>query len=159
RADGLPARRAPRRAASVPDRLPPMLFLAALVHGILIGGITFNPLAGAESGAISLEVTIVAEPERSLEQDDDAAYLAQATQEGAGNTLLEVRPGALPDTDAPFENRGEAQGNSLTDTQAAEAAADQLLATSAEQASSTPDLPREDPEQRQQTALALEKGV
>ena len=26
-----------------PDRLPAMLFLAALIHGILIIGVTFNP--------------------------------------------------------------------------------------------------------------------
>jgi hypothetical protein len=29
-------------SAPVQDRLPPMLFLAALIHGILIIGITFN---------------------------------------------------------------------------------------------------------------------
>ncbi|MCI0518050.1 MAG: hypothetical protein L0Y45_09485, partial [Woeseiaceae bacterium] len=38
-----------------PDRLPPMLFLAALVHGILIIGITFNAVLGDEfRDAISL---------------------------------------------------------------------------------------------------------
>ena len=30
----------------LPDRLPPMLFLAALIHGILIIGITFNAMIG-----------------------------------------------------------------------------------------------------------------
>ncbi len=40
----------------LPDRLPPMLFLAALVHGILIIGITFNTeLATQFADAISLE--------------------------------------------------------------------------------------------------------
>ncbi|MDH3441562.1 MAG: hypothetical protein OEM63_12465, partial [Gammaproteobacteria bacterium] len=43
-----------------PDRLPPMLFLAALIHGILIIGVTFNAVLGDEfREAISLEVTIV----------------------------------------------------------------------------------------------------
>ena len=32
----------------VPDRLPPMLFLAALIHGILIIGVTFNAVLGDE---------------------------------------------------------------------------------------------------------------
>ena len=41
-----------------PDRLPAMLFLAALFHGILIIGVTFNPyLLEDFSDAISLEVT------------------------------------------------------------------------------------------------------
>ncbi|HSM31540.1 MAG TPA: hypothetical protein VK854_12650, partial [Woeseiaceae bacterium] len=45
-----------------PDRLPAMLFLAALLHGILIIGVTFNPAMLEDfSDAISLEVTIVAD--------------------------------------------------------------------------------------------------
>lgn len=70
-----------------PDRLPPMLFLAALVHGILILGITFNAVIGdAFSEAISLEVTIVADPEHNVLDPERADYLAQASQEGAGAT-------------------------------------------------------------------------
>ncbi|HZD51468.1 MAG TPA: energy transducer TonB [Woeseiaceae bacterium] len=141
------------------DRLPPMLFLAALIHGILIIGITFNPIVGGESEAISLEVTIVAEPERAIERPEDAAYLAQASQEGAGNTLLDVRPGALPETDAPIDNPGEAAGDSLATTQAAADAADQLVTTVSEAERATPNLPREQPEDREQTARALEAGV
>jgi protein TonB len=147
------------RPAAAPDRLPPMLFLAALIYGLFILGVTFNPLADAESGAISLEVTIIAEPERSLARNDDAAYLAQATQEGAGNTLLEVRPGALPDASAPVDNPGEATGNAFVDARAAEASADELLTTAAEQALASPDVPREEARPREQTALAMERGV
>ena len=33
-------------AGEKPDRLPPMLFLSALVHGVLIIGITFNAVIG-----------------------------------------------------------------------------------------------------------------
>ena len=52
-------------AAVVPDRLPAMLFLAALIHGILIIGITFNPYVLDQfADAISLEVTIVADPDQ-----------------------------------------------------------------------------------------------
>src|SRR3989337_2650192 len=75
-----------REEKKKPDRLPPMLFLAALVHGILIIGITFNAMMGDEyADAISLEVTILADPERSSATPDDADYLAQASQEGGGN--------------------------------------------------------------------------
>ena len=79
----------------VPDRLPPMLFLAALIHGILIIGITFNAALGGEaSDAISLEVTIVADPDQEIDQPEKAEYLAQASQQGGGNTQEQVRPSA-----------------------------------------------------------------
>ena len=62
----------------VPDRLPAMLFLAALVHGILIIGVTFNAaLTDPFADAISLEVTIVADPDQQIDRPDEAAYLAQ----------------------------------------------------------------------------------
>ena len=52
-----------------PDRLPAMLFLAALVHGILIIGITFNPyILDDLSDAISLEVSIVADPDQQIDR-------------------------------------------------------------------------------------------
>ena len=48
-----------------------MLFLAALVHGILIIGITFNPeLTNPFADAISLEVTIVADPDQQIDRPD-----------------------------------------------------------------------------------------
>src|SRR5690606_8671818 len=90
-----------------PDRLRPMLFLAALIHGILIVGVTFNALAHDERGAISLEVTVSAEPERSLSRHDDAAYLPHATHAGAGTTTLGARACAPP---APDHARGRGGG-------------------------------------------------
>ena len=141
-----------------PDRLPPMLFLAALIHGILIIGITFNPMAGRDADAISLDVTIVADPERTA-ANEDADYLAQASQDGQGNTLLDVKPGALPESDLPFENPGQVTGDSLEETQAAAEAADQVLTSRSEQALEVPDRPREQPEAEAQAALAVEAGV
>ena len=83
------------QAVARPDRLPSMLFLAALVHGILIIGITFKAVLGDEfRDAISLEVTIVADPDRRIEAPEEASYLAQASQQGAGNTQEATRPSA-----------------------------------------------------------------
>jgi periplasmic protein TonB len=142
-----------------PDRLPPMLFLAALVHGILIIGVTFNSIGGGENvDAISLDVTIVADPEQGA-APDDADYLAQASQEGQGNTLLDVRPGALPQSLVPIDNAGQPDGDSLEVSQAAERAADELLTSRADQDVAVADLPRRDPEPEEQTAIALEAGV
>src|SRR6056297_1810296 len=77
---------------ATPDRLPPMLFLAALFHAVLILGITFEavPLGGNE--ATTLEVTIVADSNQHIEPSDDADYIAQANQRGSGNTTEQVRP-------------------------------------------------------------------
>ena len=89
------------------DRLPPMLFLAALIHGILIIGVTFNAVLGDEfSDVISLEVTIVADPEKSYVDVEQAEYLAQASQQGDGNTTESVRPSAPLQSNAPIDNVG-----------------------------------------------------
>ena len=62
-----------RLADPQPDRLPAMLFLAALLHGILIIGVTFNPaMLDDFSDAISLEVTIVADPDQDIDRPDRA---------------------------------------------------------------------------------------
>ena len=70
-------------APTAPDRLPAMLFLAALIHGILIIGITFNvALTPPFDDAISLEVTIVADPQQRNDKPYDAANIAQTSQRG-----------------------------------------------------------------------------
>ncbi|HWM27161.1 MAG TPA: TonB family protein [Woeseiaceae bacterium] len=148
------------RERKKPDRLPPMLFLAALVHGILIIGVTFNAMLGSgASDTISLEVTIVADPGRSIAEPEDADYLAQANQEGSGNTLLHVRPGALPASNVPFDNAGDADGTSLDHAQAEQESADQVLSTASDTDTVVADLPREEPMPEESTALALEAGA
>jgi protein TonB len=149
-----------REEKKKPDRLPPMLFLAALVHGILIIGITFNAMMGKDyADAISLEVTILADPDRSNALPDDADYLAQASQEGGGNTLLQVRPGALAESNVPVDNAGEADGNNLDPSQTHDLAADQLLTTSRETDTAVTDRPRVEPKPDEAIALALEAGA
>ena len=81
---------------ATPDRLPPMLFLAALFHVVVILGITFEAVPAGSSEATTLEVTIVADSNQHIEPDEDADYLAQANQRGGGNTSEQVRPGARP---------------------------------------------------------------
>ncbi|MFQ5982236.1 MAG: energy transducer TonB [Woeseiaceae bacterium] len=144
----------------VPDRLPPMLFLAALIHGILIIGITFNAVLGSEaSDAISLEVTIVADPDQEIDRPEEAEYLAQASQEGGGNTVEQVRPGAPLQSSTPIDNIGTETGDSLTESSRLEEVADQLLTTRTEQRLIVPDEPRDDPSLDESTAIALESGV
>ena len=143
-----------------PDRLPPMLFLAALIHGILIIGITFNAvIVHPFREAISLEVTIVADPDKSYESPEEAAYLAQASQKGAGNTNDTARPAAPLKSNMPLDNPGDVNGNSLLDANTHDRVSDQLVSTRSRQAQQVADNPRDEPRPERSTAIALESGV
>ena len=144
----------------LPDRLPPMLFLAALIHGILIIGITFNAVIDdAFSEAISLDVTIVADPEQNVLVAEQADYIAQANQEGIGNTRDRAHPGALAESVVPINNPGDESGKSLEESTILDKSADQVLTTRAEHDLKTMDKPREDPTPDASTAFRMEAGV
>jgi protein TonB len=144
----------------VPDRLPPMLFLAALVHGILIIGITFNAVLGDQfTEAISLEVTIVADPEKSWVDVEKAQYLAQANQLGDGNTKELARASAPMQSSVPIDNAGTDEGTSLQESTTQTDSADQLISTHTDQDIQVADSPREEPTPDESTAVALEAGI
>lgn len=146
-------------APETPDRLPAMLFLAALIHGILIIGITFNAeLFDNFADAISLEVTIVADPDQRIDRPDEAEYLAQASQQGGGNTFEKVRATAPLQSVSPIDNLGEENARSLVDSKAHEQSADQLVTTQGEQELQVADDLREQPRPEEATAVALESG-
>jgi protein TonB len=146
-------------APAVPDRLPAMLFLAALIHGILIIGITFNPyLIDDFADAISLEVTIVADPDQHIDRPDEAQYLAQASQLGGGNTTAEVRPSAPLESASPISNLGDENGDTLLDSTAHELSADQVLTTQNDRELQVTDQLRDEPQPENSTAIALEFG-
>jgi protein TonB len=143
-----------------PDRLPPMLFLAALIHGILIIGITFNAIVGdAFSEAISLEVTIVADPEANVLEPESADYLAQASQEGSGTTSEQARPGALAESAVPVNNAGDEYGDAAEEATFLDEVGDQVLTTQAAHNRAVLDQPREDPSPDESTAALLVAGV
>jgi periplasmic protein TonB len=141
------------------DRLPAMLFLAALIHGVLIMGIAFNPaLSETYADAISLEVTIVADPDQDIDRPDEASYLAQASQQGGGNTTEQVRPAATPESQSPIDNPGLEDGLAFVDETRHDRVADELVATTREQELRLPQDPRRDPSPDASTARALERG-
>ena len=143
-----------------PDRLPPMLFLAALVHGILIIGITFNAIIGDYfSEAVSLEVTIVADPEKSFDRLDDAMYLAQASKEGSGNTEDQARPAAPLESRVPVDNPGLEDGDALATSTAQDRPSDELLSTRSAQELAVYNDPRAENSQRTTRAMAMEAGA
>jgi protein TonB len=149
-----------RLVAKAPtDRLPAMLFLAALIHGVLIMGIAFNPaLSETYADAISLEVTIVADPDQDIDRPDQASYLAQASQQGGGNTTEQVRPAATPESQSPIDNPGLEDGLAFVDETRHDRVADELVATTREQERRLPQDPRRDPSPDASTARALERG-
>src|SRR5690348_3924919 len=78
--------------APVWDRLITMLFFVALLHGVIILGLTFkSPIAGND-GAPGLQVLLVSDEVPAADRNDHATYLAQRTQLGSGNTRDDVTP-------------------------------------------------------------------
>lgn len=146
-------------APVIPDRLPAMLFLAALVHGILIIGVTFNAaLTDQFADAISLEVTIVAAPDQQIDRPDEAAYLAQASQKGGGNITDQIRPSAPLESALPADNQGVEDGTTLDDAKAHERSADEVLASANASDRQVPIDPRTDPQAQDSVAIAMEAG-
>jgi protein TonB len=144
---------------AAPDRLPAMLFLAALVHGILIIGVTFNAsLADPFADAISLEVTIVADPDQRIDRPDEASYLAQASQKGGGNTTEQVRPAAPLQSAMPVDNIGHEDGTGLIDANAHKQTADDIVAAQNDSDRRVIIDPRSDPEPFDSKAIAMEAG-
>lgn len=146
-------------APAVPDRLPAMLFLAALVHGILIIGVTFNvDLTDQFSNTISLEVTIVADADQQIDRPDDAEYLAQASVEGGGNTTEQVRPSAPLQSAMPVDNEGIEEGTTLIDAKSHERSADEVLASQDTSDRQVEIDPRTDPQSDDSIAIVMEAG-
>lgn len=83
--------------APVRERLLTTAFLAALLHGIVLLGVTFGS-AVADGTAPGLEVLIVSEELPESERNETARYLAQRTQLGSGSTedATAARRPALP---------------------------------------------------------------
>lgn len=82
-------------AAPVRDRLMAMLLLTAMLHAIVLLGLSFTS-GGALSPAKTpeIDVMLVTEDVPEAKSNERAAYLAQRTQLGAGNTDKTQRVGS-----------------------------------------------------------------
>jgi protein TonB len=72
------------------DRLSLTVFLALVVHAILILGVSFAPSDTPRISRDTMEIILV--PTRSEKTPDDAKYLAQANQDGGGESEKHERP-------------------------------------------------------------------
>nr|VFJ51857.1 MAG: protein TonB [Candidatus Kentron sp. DK] len=87
------------------DRLAITTFFAILAHVFFVFGIDFSPVDKLSTHVSTLDVVLV--QSRSDKAPDDASYLAQANQEGGGDSPERERPSApLP---APLVNRTPAE--------------------------------------------------
>ena len=98
------------------DRLLTTLFLAALLHGILILGIGFGAPKSAADGHTprGMQVILVSDQAPAVARNPRAACLAQRSQRGAGNTLKERRARIPRSSPAPFDHPGVAAGQALS---------------------------------------------
>lgn len=69
------------------DRLITMMVLAALLHGLIILGVSFTTPASRGDGVDrGMEILLVSDELPEARDNDSATYLAQRTQTGSGNT-------------------------------------------------------------------------
>jgi protein TonB len=90
------------------DHLMIAVFLAALLHGLLILGIRFAAPPRSDDPLPTLEVLLVPAGENE-EANLDAAYMAERNQSGSGTTRDRVRA-SLPEPTPSAPNAGDQQG-------------------------------------------------
>ena len=89
------------------DRLGMTLFLAIMLHGIVILGITFSISPNAKSNTMpTLDIILVQSHNPS--ENDKAEFLAQITQQGGGESKTKARPSDLFTAPSLSQNPGMA---------------------------------------------------
>ncbi|MCF6231381.1 MAG: TonB family protein [Gammaproteobacteria bacterium] len=88
------------------DRLSFTIFIAVIVHLVLVLGVVFEYELNKPPVLTEMEVIFIQNSTSSEESDAD--YLAQVTQQGGGNTEEKVRPTSPPPSELPSDNPNEA---------------------------------------------------
>jgi len=107
-------------------------FLAVLLHGIVILGVTFSsPNRDAAAGeAPPMEVVLVNEQAPSVEKNPNARYLAERNTRGSGNTLKRERTLIPKSSLMPVDRPGIPSGDGVSATQSGrDLGDDELVAT------------------------------
>jgi protein TonB len=114
------------------DRMLTTCFLAALLHAIVILGITFGAASGSSSddAAAGLEVVLVNDRAPSVAENRNARYLSQRTQSGSGTTLKGERTLIPNSSPMALDRVGMPNGDGLAPVQAGNDVGDeQMVAT------------------------------
>jgi len=111
------------------ERLGSTLFLAALVHGVVILGVTFTAATTGDDTVPSLNVTLVLDTEREELAADTAEFIANRDQQGAGVAARGLRPTSSLSADRPANQLGDPLGADSADGTPREArpSAEQLV--------------------------------
>lgn len=97
------------------DRLTTTVFMAALVHGVIIVGVTFGSVGKPQEGAPGLEVLLVSDDVPEARSNENATYLAQRTQLGSGNVKIPADAHSPRAAAEHLANNGRVDGNQLVD--------------------------------------------
>jgi protein TonB len=141
------------------ERLGSTLFVAALVHGVIILGVTFTATPLGDFGVVpSLNVTLVLDTERDELAADTADFIANRDQRGIGQAARGLRPTSTLSAEQPVTQIGDPLGADATNGTPREAtpSAEQLVSRGAggEQVPALPQ-PTDDPALTQQRAATL----
>jgi protein TonB len=92
-----------RRRDPTSDRLATAFFVAALLHGLLILGVRFTAPASDDRALPTLEVLLLPPGPDETPENEDAGYIAQRSQRGAGTGSGQQRS-SLPEATPPDES-------------------------------------------------------
>ena len=111
------------------DRMLTTCFLAALLHGVVILGITFGTTNGssANDAAAGLEVVLVNDRAPGAAQNPNARYLSERTQLGSGNSMKGGRTLIPKSSLMPVDRPGVPSGDGLAPAQAGNDAGDERM--------------------------------
>jgi protein TonB len=140
------------------ERLGSTLFLAALVHGVVILGVTFTAVTTGDDAVPALNVTLVLDTEREELAPDTADFIANRDQLAAGVAARGLRPTSALSADQPTSQLGDPLGADAADGTPRDAArsAEQLVSRGSG-GDPVPALPQptDEPAPTQQRAAAL----
>ena len=96
------------------ERLGSTLFLAALVHGVVILGVTFTAATTDDDSVPSLNVTLVLDTERDELAANTADFIANRDQQAAGVAARGLHPTSSLSADQPISQLGDPLGADLS---------------------------------------------
>lgn len=140
------------------DRLGSTLFVAALVHGVVILGVTFTVSSIDDKTVPVLNVALVVDTGKQEAAVDTADFLSNRNQRAAGQAAKGQRPTTALSAAQPVTRNGDPQGADATDgtPREATASAEQVVTRgqSPERIAAQPQ-PTDDPAPARQRAAAL----
>jgi protein TonB len=116
------------RLPPVSDRLLTTVFLALLLHAVVILGVTFTAPQRSGGGPAALEVILVKDRAPAADHRD-ARYLSQRSQWGSGNTTKDERAVIPKSSELALDRLGAASGEGVAAPAAAGEGDEEMITT------------------------------